>query len=71
MKTLYQRLTKANKDKLKAAAKLYPSTISLLLIELKSTMYWHELTIDAGNSAVKFTTEKEFNMLNVAQLFEE
>ena len=71
MKTLYQRLSRTNKDKLKEAAKLYPSTISLLLIELKSTLHWHELTIDAGNSAVKFTTEKEFNILNVAQLFEE
>ena len=69
MKTLYQQLSETSKGQLNASARRYPSTISLLMIELNTQTSWLDMSVDAANTVIKHTSEEEFGILSLSRLF--
>ena len=69
MLPLYNRLSQENRDKLAEESKMYPSTISLLLIELKTTFYWIDMKLEYAFSLLRSLGLPTGNVYQIPNLF--
>jgi len=69
MKTLWQRLSKKNKNKLKAIKLKYPALIGSLIETLKEKNAWTELNIYEANTLLVETNGKDLSINNLYDLF--
>ena len=71
MKTLYDRLSQADKDKLKQEAELYPAIVNSTIEELKNNRLPFQLTLnDAYATWTHLRNGKLFDLVAYIELFE-
>jgi hypothetical protein len=71
MKTLYQKLSKENKTKLKETKKLYPATATNLINALKSEVAWTSLKMEHALYLLQETNSKRFDINPLTDLFDD
>lgn len=69
MKTLWKRLSKENKAKLKTSATLYPSASANLIYALKTNVAFSSLLFQHIIWLLQETTGQEVSINNVESLF--
>ena len=69
MKTLWERLSKENKAKLKSSVILYPSASASLINALQKEVAWSSLLFQHVIWLLQETTGKEVSINNVESLF--
>ena len=69
MKTLWQKLSKENKTKLKETKRLYPTTASNLINALKSEVAWTSLKMEHVMYLLQETNSKRFDINPLDNLF--
>ena len=69
MKTLWERLSKENKAKLKGSVILYPSASASLINALQKEVAWSSLLFEHVIWLLQETTGKEVSINNVESLF--
>lgn len=69
MKTLWKRLSKENRNKLKVSAKMYPHSIEQLIKALKTEYTYFNLTFEHILWLMQETTGDQTTVTNVDKLF--
>jgi len=69
MKTLWKRLSKENRNKLKVSAKMYPHSIGKLIKALKTEYSYSSLTFECIVWLMQETTGEQTTITNVDKLF--
>lgn len=69
MKTLWQKLSKENKTKLKETKRLYPATANNLINALKSEVAWTSLKMEHVMYLLQETNSKRFDINPLDNLF--
>lgn len=69
MKTLWKRLSKENRNKLKVSAIKYPHSIGLLIKALKTEYSYNSLTFECIVWLLQETTGEQTTLTNVDKLF--
>ena len=69
MKTLWKRLSKENRNKLKVSAKMYPHSIGQLIKALKTEYSYSSLTFECIVWLMQETTGDQTTLTNVDKLF--
>ena len=70
MKTLWQRLSKENKSKLKTSVKLYPNMSGKLIESLKNGYSWADLKFELIIWLMQETTNEPTTIENVDKIFD-
>ena len=70
MKTLWQRLSKENKSKLKISVKLYPNMSGKLIETLKNEYSWSNLKFELIIWLMQETTNEPTTFENVDKIFD-
>lgn len=70
MKTLYQRLSEENKDKLKNASKDFPTTIMLLEQFMQLNYSWSKMPIGDAMSLHNTLSPKAFDLSTFINFFD-
>ena len=70
MKTLYDRLSQADKDKLKQEAELYPSLVKSAIEALKNNYYSFDLTVSDAFTVWSHLRGGIFDLVAYIELFE-
>ena len=71
MKTLWKRLSKDSRNKLKVSAKMYPHSIGPLIKALKTEYTYFDLTFEHILWLLQETTGEQTTVSNVDKLFDE
>jgi hypothetical protein len=71
MKTLFEALKPQHKEQLQEMANLYPNAHAALVRALEENYLYSYLTISEAHSLIMNTSNKSFNILSLAELFEE
>ena len=71
MKTLWKRLSKENRKKLKVSAKMYPHSIGQLIKALKTEYSYSSLIFEHILWLMQETTGEQTTITNVDNLFNE
>ena len=71
MKTLWKRLSKENRNKLKVSAKMYPHSTGLLIKALKTEYSYISLSFECIVWLMQETTGEQTIITNVDNLFNE
>ena len=71
MKTLWKRLSKENRNKLKVSAKMYPHSIGQLIKALKTKYTYFDLPFERILWLMQETTGDQTTVTNVDNLFNE
>lgn len=69
MKTLWKRLSKENRNKLKVSAKKYPNSTGQLIKALKTEYSYISLSFECIIWLLQETTEEQTTLTNVDELF--
>lgn len=69
MKTLWKRLSKENRKKLKQSTTLYPTVLKNLINELKTRVTYTDLKLEHIIWLLQETTKKPITLENIDELF--